>query len=97
MVWGVITPLVLVISSMLKARLAQYLRILEESLLSTLDKYGLDLVATVYQQDNTPAHRSKATAKWLDEHNIKTLPCPANSPDANIIKHVWHYCQDRLW
>ena len=31
--------------------------------------------------DNAPVHRSAVVTKYLEEHNIKTLPNPAYSPD----------------
>ena len=31
--------------------------------------------------DNAPAHRSAVVIEYLEEHNIKTLPHPAYSPD----------------
>ena len=31
--------------------------------------------------DNAPAHRSAVVTEYLEEHNIKTLPHPAYSPD----------------
>jgi transposase len=50
----------------------------------------------ILQQDNDPKHTSLVARRWLDEHNIKRLDWPANSPDLNPIENVWALLKDRV-
>lgn len=44
----------------------------------------------IFQQDNSPIHKSNKVKDFLSRSNIKTLKFPANSPDLNPIENVWH-------
>ena len=41
-------------------------------------------------EDNAPIHRSHLSQSARLAANINLLPHPANSPDLNPIKHIWH-------
>ena len=42
-----------------------------------------------FQQDNAPAHVSRATKEYLEHHAAGIFPWPSTSPDKNPIKNVW--------
>jgi hypothetical protein len=44
-----------------------------------------------FMQDNAPAHSSKYTKSWLNDHRILTITWPPNSPDLNPIEIVWNW------
>ena len=98
MVWGCITASGVGrlhrIEGMLNAQ--QYCSILEQSLLGTLQDYSLGSSDILFQQDNDPKHTSKAAQAWFKTHKIPLLPWPANSPDMNIIEHVWDALEHRV-
>ena len=42
------------------------------------------------EQDNARLHSARATREFLDDHDVRTLPRPAFSPDMAPIKHLWN-------
>uniref|UniRef100_A0A672GCT7 Tc1-like transposase DDE domain-containing protein n=1 Tax=Salarias fasciatus TaxID=181472 RepID=A0A672GCT7_SALFA len=50
----------------------------------------------MFQQHNAHAHTAILTRDFLQQHNIRTLPWPALSPDINLIEHLWDEIQRRL-
>ena len=69
----------------------QYVRILKESLLTSLQDHDGDLSEIYFQQDNNPKHTSALAQTFFEENSIMIdlLPWAASSPDMNIIESAW--------
>ena len=50
----------------------------------------------MFPQDNARAHTTIATRDFLQQHNIKSMPWPALSPDLNPTELVWDESRTKL-
>ncbi|GFT64322.1 transposable element Tcb2 transposase [Trichonephila clavipes] len=48
-----------------------------------------------FEKNNVPLHRSAVATEWLEEHSSEFRPLclPPNSPNMNIIQHIWNALQ----
>ena len=74
----------------------QYVSILQDYLLPSMEESGISEEEVTFQQDNDPKHTSRKVKQWMEDNNITLLNWPAQSPDINPIEHLWNHIKDRL-
>lgn len=74
----------------------QYVAILEDHLLSSIEESGVGDEEVIFQQDNDPKHTSKRAQIWMEDNHITLLDWPPQSPDISPIEHLWVHMKDRL-
>lgn len=56
--------------------------------LKIAERYGVDRISWVLQEDNDPKHRSRVCTEWKLQNIVFTLDWLASSPDTNTIENV---------
>lgn len=73
----------------------QYLRILKQNLAESAEKLGIRDTFQFYQ-DNDPKHKAQNVRLWLLYNCPHVMETPPQSPDINVIEHLWAHLEDKL-
>ena len=71
-----------------------YCDILDNYLISTIQLYQMEN-DFLYQHENARYHASHQVQTKLHELDVKLLEWPANSPDLNVIEHLWFVMDEK--
>ena len=74
----------------------QYVDILENTLLPSMEESGISLENVIFQQDSDPKHTSKRAKEWMEDNNITLLDWPPQSPHLNPTEYLWHSMKKEL-
>ncbi len=90
MIWGAMSSAGVGSLCFLKTNVTTpaYQEILEHFMLPSADQLFKE-ADFIFQQDLAPAHSTKSTKSWLNDHGVGVLDWPAISPDLNPRENLW--------
>ena len=74
----------------------QYCAILDDGVVENFEKLDLEEGEQYFQQYNNPKHTSRLATQWFSDNYIQVLEWPAQSPDINLIEHLWYHIKSQL-
>ncbi len=97
MIWGAMSSAGVGLFCFLKTNVIapDYQDILEHFMLPSADQLFKD-ADFIFQQDLAPAHTTKSTKRWLNDHGVGVLDWPANSPDRNPHRESMGYIKRKM-
>ena len=72
----------------------QYVNLLKEYLFPSARPLSSNRY--IFMQDNAPCHTAAVTKHFLSNEDITALEWPAQSPDLNLIEHLWDWIEKEL-
>jgi len=73
---------------------SKYAEILDDNI--AIVKQNLNIRSPYFIEDQATVHRTNDVLEVKEEHNLKDLNLPPNSPDLNIIETVWSYWKTKV-
>lgn len=97
MVWGCMSAAGVgsLVSVEGKMNHVQYIRIMEENLVPSVEKLGIQ-DTFIFSQDNDPKDTAKNTRLYLLNKAERQIKTPAQSPDLNPIEHLWAHLETQI-
>ena len=81
-----------------RATTFSYINLLQVNLIPFMNALSdQGITGAVFQQDNAPIHKAHYTQEWFEQQTFEVMEWPANSPDMNLIEHIWSALKKELF